>query len=121
MCLPVSDTYQIKENSFWAKLAAKRMKSDKMAMVLGNTIHLYNTDYREFLRNKRWLRHELVHIRQFRQYGWIRFLFLYLVESIRTGYYLNRFEIEAREAEQDPFIEELYSFRPNAKQEDYLT
>jgi hypothetical protein len=117
----MSDTYSIKENSFWAKLAAKRMKSDKMAMVLGRTIHLHNTHHQEFLQNKRWLRHELMHIRQFRHYGWIRFLFLYLVESIRKGYYLNRFELEAREAEQDPFLEEQYSFRPGSGQEKLLT
>jgi len=117
----MSDTFYIKEDSFWAKLAAKRMKADKMAMVLGRTVHLYNTHHQEFLRNKRWLRHELAHIRQFRQYGWIRFLFLYLVESVRKGYYMNRFEVEAREAEQDPFLEDRYSFLPNFTQSEKLT
>lgn len=112
----MAGTFHIKENSFWAKLAAKRMKSYKMAMVLGKTVHLYNTDHREFLTNKRWLRHELAHIRQFRQYGWFRFLFLYLVEFIRKGYYMNRFEVEAREAEQDPFLEDQYAFKPNGGQ-----
>ncbi len=117
----MSDTYHIKENSFWARLAAKRMKSEKMAMVLGRTIHLYNTDYQEFLKNRRWLRHELAHIRQFREYGWIRFLALYLIESLRKGYYQNRFEQEAREAEQDPLLEEQYAFLPNSRQAELLT
>lgn len=113
----MSDVYRIKENSIWAKLAAKRMKSEKLAMVLGNTIHLYNTSYQEMLQNRRWLRHELAHVRQFQQYGWVRFLFLYLIESIKKGYYKNRFEVEAREAEQDFYLEERYSFSPRPGQE----
>jgi hypothetical protein len=34
---------QIKENSWVAKLAAKKMHADKVAIVFGNTIHLHNT------------------------------------------------------------------------------
>ncbi len=77
------------------------MGSEKMAMVLGTTIHLHNTSVEELLRNRRWLRHELAHIRQFRELGFIRFLWEYLIESMRKGYYHNRFEIEARAAEID--------------------
>lgn len=51
------------------------------------------------MENDRWVRHELAHIEQFRRYGLIRFIFLYLWESVRHGYYNNRFEKEAREAE----------------------
>ncbi|KYP14800.1 DUF4157 domain-containing protein [Flavihumibacter sp. CACIAM 22H1] len=113
----MSDVYHIKENSIWAKLAAKRMKAEKLAMVLGNTIHLHNTSYQEMLQNRRWLRHELAHVQQFQHYGWVRFLLLYLVESIKRGYYNNRFEVEAREAEQDFSLEQRYTFQPRWGQE----
>jgi hypothetical protein len=55
------------------------------------------------IENERWWKHELHHVRQFRQYGFWRFLFLYLIESFRHGYKNNRFEVEAREAEKKPF------------------
>jgi hypothetical protein len=42
----------------------------------------------------------LKHIEQYRRYGIARFIVLYLVESIKKGYYNNRFEIEARKAEE---------------------
>jgi len=108
--------YRIRENSFWARLAAKKMKSDQMAMVFGRTIHLYNTDHREFLSNPRWLRHELAHIRQYSELGFIGFLWRYSIESIKKGYYQNRFEVEARAAEYDHQLEETYTFQPNRKQ-----
>ena len=97
MLLP--DGVRIKENSFAAKLAALKLHSDNVALVLGNTIHLYNVSKQDFLNDKRWLKHELKHIDQFRQYGTLPFLFLYVVEWIKHGYTNNRFETEAREAE----------------------
>jgi hypothetical protein len=92
---------RIKENSFVARIAAWKLHSDNVALVLGKTIHLYNVSKRDFLNDKRWLRHELKHIDQFNQYGRFRFLFLYLTEWIKNGYTNNRFEIEARKAEND--------------------
>ena len=88
----------IKENSWLAKIAAKKLKADSVAMVLGNTIHLHNTSKAGFLNDERWLKHELCHIRQFKQYGYFNFVVRYLWESLRKGYYNNRFEVEAREA-----------------------
>ena len=88
----------IKENSWLAKIAAKKLKADSVAMVLGNTIHLHNTSKTSFLNDERWLKHELCHIRQFKQYGYFNFVLRYLWESLRKGYYNNRFEVEAREA-----------------------
>lgn len=92
--------YRIKENSWLAWLAAKMMKSAQMAMVIGKTIHLHNTHKAEFLKDTRWLKHEMVHLRQFRQYGLLRFLLMYTWESIKKGYYNNKYEIEAREGER---------------------
>ncbi len=93
-------SFSIKENSWLAGIAAKKLRAASVAMVLGNTIHLYNTHKEEFLKNEKWVRHELCHIRQFRQHGYIGFIVKYLWESIRKGYYNNKFEVEARAAEQ---------------------
>jgi hypothetical protein len=90
----------IKENSFLARLAAIKLKSAQVAIVFGKTIHLHNTTREEFLNNQAWVRHELKHIEQYQRYGIARFIVLYLVESIKKGYYNNRFEIEARKAEE---------------------
>ncbi|MBC8033494.1 MAG: DUF4157 domain-containing protein [Chitinophagaceae bacterium] len=91
--------YKIKENSKIAAIAALLMKASQMAMVVGKTIYLHNTSREEFLGDTRWLRHEMVHLRQFEKYGLLRFLLLYTWESIRKGYYNNKYEIEARKGE----------------------
>ena len=90
----------INENSWLAKLAAKKLKRNAVAMVLGKTIHLHNTTKTEFLQDEKWLKHELCHINQFKQHGYILFIVKYLLESMRNGYYNNRFEVEARQAEE---------------------
>ena len=92
-------SFSIKENSWLAKIAAKKLRSKSVAMVLGNTIHLYNTNKQKFLQDERWLKHELCHIQQFKQYGYCGFLVKYLWESLKKGYYNNKFEVEARQAE----------------------
>jgi hypothetical protein len=91
----------IKEDSLFARIAAWKLKQDKMAMVLGRTILLHNTTKAEIINNKKWLRHELAHVKQFRQHGFFNFLFQYIIESIRHGYRDNKYEKEARAAEED--------------------
>lgn len=91
--------YIIKENSWLARIAARKLKSESVAMVLGKTIHLHNTSKSVFLNDERWLKHELCHVKQFKQHGYIGFVVKYLWESIRKGYYNNKFEVEARNAE----------------------
>lgn len=93
-------SFYIKENSWLAKIAAKKLRSNKVAMVLGKTIHLYNTGKDDFLKNGKWLKHELCHVQQFKRYGYVNFICMYLWESLRKGYYNNRFEKEARAAEE---------------------
>ncbi len=90
----------IKENSWIAKLAAAKLQSDRVAIVIGKTIHLHNTTKHHFLQNPTWLKHELCHIQQFKEHGFLNFIFKYLCESARHGYYNNKYEIEAREAEK---------------------
>lgn len=92
--------YRIKENSWIARIAAWKLSSSRVAIVIGRTIHLHNTTKAQFLSNPRWVKHELCHIEQFRRFGFFRFIMLYLVESIRKGYYNNKYEVEARQAER---------------------
>ena len=94
----------IKENSWLAKIAAKQLNSEKVAMVLGKTIHLYNSSREEFLTNKEWVRHEIAHVNQYLELGYFKFLLLYLFESFNKGYEFNHFEMEARKKEKDKSI-----------------
>jgi len=97
--------YYIKENSLLARIAARKLKQDKMAMVLGKTILLHDTTAQEFINNRKWIRHELAHVQQFRRHGYVLFLIKYLFESIKTGYYNNKYEKEARAAEEDESLD----------------
>jgi hypothetical protein len=99
--LPKTDDeqYYFMENSPLAWFATLMFRGKPTAMVIGKTIHLSGVSIENFLKDKSWLAHELVHIRQFKKYGFFRFLLMYLIESMRHGYYMNRFEIEAREGE----------------------
>ena len=90
---------RIKENSWIARIAAKKLNARTAAIVVGNTIHLHNTTKIDFLLNERWVKHELCHIAQFRQYGLFNFIVMYLWESLKNGYHKNKFEVAAREAE----------------------
>lgn len=91
--------YFIRENSWIAKLAAKKLRSERVAIVVGKTIHLHNTAKQDFLKDEKWVKHELCHVKQFQQNGYLLFIVKYLWESIRHGYYNNKYEVEAREAE----------------------
>lgn len=92
--------YQIREHSLIARLAALKLDVDRVAIVIGHTIHLYHATEKEFRANETWFRHELCHVRQFEQHGFFPFIIKYLWESVRKGYRNNRFEVEAREAER---------------------
>lgn len=70
-----------------------------MAIVIGKTIHLYNTSKEEFLKDEKWVKHELCHVKQFQQHGFLPFIGKYIWESMKKGYYNNKYEVEARTAE----------------------
>lgn len=91
--------FEIKENSWIAKIAAKKLQSENVAFVFGKTIHLYHVSKEEFLKNEKWVKHEMCHLQQFTKYGFLPFIFKYLLESVKVGYYKNKFEVEARNAE----------------------
>ncbi len=91
----------IKENSWIAKLAARKLKSKNIAIVIGSTIHLYNVSRQQFLQNEKWVKHEVCHLQQFKKHGNIIFIIKYLWENIQHGYYNNKYEVAARIAEDE--------------------
>ena len=95
---------RVKENSWVAKLAAKKMKADKVAIVFGNIIHLHNTSRKEFLNDSDWVCHELKHVQQYQQNGFAGFICKYVFDWMKNGYYNNRFEMEARKSEKDVLL-----------------
>lgn len=94
--------YRIREHSLLARIASWKLGSPRMAIVFGSTIYLHNVSRQQFEADKCWLKHELKHVDQFRQHGFFLFLLKYLAESIRHGYDNNKYELEARAAEQAP-------------------
>ena len=94
-------TVSIKENSWLAKIAAAKMKSAKVAIVFGSTIHLHNTTREEFLKDTDWVCHELQHVEQYKQHGSVGFVYKYLFDWMKNGYYNNRFEVDARKNDKN--------------------
>lgn len=93
--------FKVIEKSTLAKVAALWLRKNQMAIVLGKKIFIYGVSKRDFLQNDQWLRHELEHIRQFKQFGFLNFVFRYILESIKNGYQNNKYEILARNAEKN--------------------
>lgn len=91
----------IKENSGIAQIAARKLRGQRVAIVIGNRIHLHGVSKEDFLKNKRWLRHELRHVQQFEQHGFLPFIAKYLWYSLVQGYHNCCYEKEARAAEDD--------------------
>jgi len=87
---------RIREHSPLAGIGARILKESAVALTWGHHIHLHRVSRQDFLNNKQWVCHEIVHVHQYRKYGLLSFTFLYLWESLRKGYYRNRWEVEAR-------------------------
>ena len=97
----MNEPLNIKENSWIARLAAKKLNSENVAIVIGHTIHLHNVSSEEFLKDEKWVKHETCHLRQFKMHGNLIFIVKYLWESMKRGYHNNKYEIEARKAEDE--------------------
>ena len=88
-------------NSPLARVARLVLRGNaRVAMVIGGTVHLSGATRAQFLADPEWVAHERVHLRQYREQGLLPFLYRYLVESARVGYYANKYEVEAREEAQ---------------------
>ncbi len=92
---------QVHEKAVVAKIAAKVLKSRKVAIVFGKSIYLHGVSATDFQKSTSWVAHELKHVEQYKRLGFLKFLLLYIWESILHGYHNNKFEIEARSAEHD--------------------
>ncbi|MFN4247106.1 MAG: DUF4157 domain-containing protein [Flavipsychrobacter sp.] len=91
----------ISDNAWQARLASLFLKSDNAAIVFGVNIYLWGASRRTFLDNQRWLLHELQHVLQYKRDGFAGFIYKYLLNHIKHGYYNNPYEVEARAAEQN--------------------
>lgn len=91
----------ISDNAWQAKIASRFLKSDNAAIVFGRTIYLCGTSKQAFLNNQKWLLHELQHVLQYRRDGFVGFIYKYIRNHIKYGYYNNPYEVEARAAEQN--------------------
>lgn len=94
----------IKEKSWIAKLAAMKLQSDNCAIVFINTIYLHNISKQDILTTEHLLRHEVMHVHQWKRFGALLFLWKYITYSIKYGYFNNPLEVEARKAESDKEI-----------------
>ena len=97
----------IRQNSWLARLVAKKLGFLRVAVVIDRNIYLHNATVQEFMKNRRWLLHELKHVEQY-EVGLFRFFKEYFSEYRKNGYDNNRFEIEARQAENDTKLLEKY-------------
>ena len=79
-----------------ARVARLVLGSQRVAMVVGKTVHLSGATREQFLADAEWVAHEQAHLRQYQEHGLLPFLWKYLVESARVGYYQNKYEVEAR-------------------------
>lgn len=100
----------IKERSLVAWVASEVLAEKQVAIVIGKKIHLWNTSKTVFLNNRSWVLHELAHVHQYRKHGILNFIFLYLTESAKSGYYNNKFEVEARQSENNEALLSDISF-----------
>lgn len=106
----------VKEQSVLAKIAAWKLKAKSgTAITIGNTIYLHHCSVDNFLRHKRWALHEVQHVLQFKKYGLITFTVMYVWSAIRSGYFQSKWEIEAREAEDNDHILSTYKIFFNNK------
>ncbi|UAY55198.1 DUF4157 domain-containing protein [Arachidicoccus terrestris] len=100
---------RIRQNALLAKIACKCIRQKDVALTVYKTIYLSHSTPGGFLANERWVAHELAHVRQFMTYGYIRFLVMYLAESLRKGYFQNKWEAEARaQEEKTDILQEFY-------------
>jgi hypothetical protein len=98
----------VRTDSWLAKIAARRLGYEQVAIVFGHTIHLHNTSLAAFFASRSWLCHELKHVEQYERLGTLLFLVKYGLEYLRKGYRNSSFEVEARAAESETSLLDRY-------------
>ena len=101
----------IKENTWLAKAAAKKMRAKHLAIVFNKTIHLYGITRLQFIADKELMCHELTHVLQYQRHGIFVFLVRYIWEWLHVGYYNISFEKEARANESNIEMLNKFEFR----------
>lgn len=77
---------------------SKKLWNNKYhALTIGETI-LWESE--ESMKNKKFLNHEICHVKQQKKYGPLKFKILYLFEQLVKGYDKNKFELEAQKSER---------------------
>ena len=79
---------------YQSRLARALLPRRFIAVTLGSRVYTPLSELSEAT-----LRHERVHVEQWKRHGIVRFAFLYLFYHVKFGYERNPFEVEARRAE----------------------
>jgi hypothetical protein len=78
---------------YGSRLARVALPRKYVALTLGDHVFTRLEELEESV-----LRHEEVHVRQWKRHGLLRFATLYLWYHFRYGYWRNPFEVEARQS-----------------------
>jgi hypothetical protein len=83
------------------ELCEVKMPEQYLAFTVGEYVFVNETLFMHPEALTRWVRHEVVHVEQSQRYGWggMGFVVRYFAEQFFVGYAKNRYEIEARRAE----------------------
>ena len=105
---------RIKENTLVSRVAFRLIKSYKnkaVASTIGKTIHLHAISDIDFAYKDMFLRHEMQHAIQ---YQTIRFFALkYIWETIKSGYFKNKYEVEANSLINAKFPKDYLCYSDN--------
>jgi hypothetical protein len=77
---------------------ASKLTPGTEGVTLGENIYIWPPEKAE---NKRLIKHEMCHVRQWERYGKIGFLSRYIYEFIKYGYKASPLELEATLAEKE--------------------
>lgn len=69
---------------------------------------------KDLINDERLLGHELCHVHQMNRLGKIKFMFLYTMEQLKSGYRNNKYEVEARAAKLSDY-KSIYSLKYELK------
>ena len=86
-----------------ANLFTPGNKKARWASTFGKTIYVRNAKPIDLVNSSQWMRHEVQHLLQFKEKGFVKMCYLYLISYIKVGYEKNVFEIEAELHKRDNF------------------
>lgn len=84
-------------NQKWVLRVFAPKGETEYAVTIGQTTY-YSVSKEEVDLWPPWRLHENQHKKQWKELGWIRFIFMYSYYHFRYGYWLNPLEVDARKA-----------------------